>query len=166
MDKPKKIRRTRKPMSPEQKEKAVARLAEAREKRLQENPPQYKNIAQSVQDLPDDHPMSMTNVKEWIQINKDKAASLKVGVRQNVKGMLAQLNSVEGYIRHMHRYLETGDWVDDFYGADAEHKMKMRSNTLAYDKDGNIKRTIGVYYPDLGVEWTRELDMENRNDSN
>ena len=41
----KKIKRRRKPMSVEQRIAATERLAKAREKRLRENPPQYKNIA-------------------------------------------------------------------------------------------------------------------------
>ena len=56
-------------MTAEQKQAAVERLAKAREKRLKENPPEYKNIAQKVQNLPEDHTFSMQNVKEWIKNN-------------------------------------------------------------------------------------------------
>ena len=43
-----KPRKKRKPMTAEQKQAAGERLAKAREKRLLENPPQYKSIHPSV----------------------------------------------------------------------------------------------------------------------
>ena len=44
MNKPVKIRKKRKPMSAEQREAAAERLKLAREKRMKNNPPTYKNI--------------------------------------------------------------------------------------------------------------------------
>ena len=43
-----------------------------------------------------------------------------------------------------------------FYGENQEHKVRRKVTTLAYDKDGNVKREIGVIYPDIG-EYTREM---------
>ena len=156
-------KKRRKPMSPEQREAAAERLAIAREKRLKENPPEYKNIAQSVQELPEDHPMSMQKVKDWIKITQDKVGALKVAVRQNVKGAAAQTSSLEGYIKHMRMYLESGDWIDDFYGENMEMKMGKRCVAMAYDNEGNPKRTVGVFYDDIGLEWTKDLDDQTRN---
>jgi len=149
-------------MTAEQKQAAVERLAKAREKRLQENPPEYKNIAMSVQNLPDDHKFSMQNVKEWIKVTQDKIGSLKVAVRQNVKGAASEVASLEGYVRNMRLYLDSGDWVDDFYGAEMEGKMKHRCLAMAYHADGTPKRTVGVFYDDIGVEWTKDMDDEFR----
>jgi len=149
-------------MTAEQKQAAVERLAKAREKRLQENPPEYKNIAMSVQNLPDDHKFSMQNVKEWIKVTQDKIGSLKVAVRQNVKGAASEVASLEGYVRNMRLYLDSGDWVDDFYGAEMEGKMKHRCLAMAYHADGTPKRTVGVFYDDIGVEWTKDMDDESR----
>ena len=149
-------------MTAEQKQAAVERLAKAREKRLQENPPEYKNIALKVQNLPDDHKFSMQNVKEWIKITQDKIGSLKVAVRQNVKGAAAESASLEGYVRNMRAYLDSGDWIDDFYGADMEGRMKHKCIAMAYNADGSPKRTVGVFYTDIGVEWTKEMDDESR----
>lgn len=149
-------------MSAEQKQAAVERLAKAREKRLQENPPEYKNIAQKVQDLPEDDKLSMKNVKEWIKVTQDKIGSLKVAVRQNVKGASAEVASLEGYLRNMRLYLDSGDWIDDYYGAEREGKMKRRCLAMAYNKDGTPKRTVGIWYPDIGQEWTKEMDDEAR----
>jgi hypothetical protein len=149
-------------MTAEQKQAAVERLAKAREKRLRENPPEYKNIAMSVQNLPDDHKFSMQNVKEWIKVTQDKIGSLKVAVRQNVKGAASEVASLEGYVRNMRLYLDSGDWVDDFYGAEMEGKMKHRCLAMAYHADGTPKRTVGVFYDDIGVEWTKDMDDESR----
>ena len=60
----------RKPMTPEQKAAAVERLRVAREKRLKENPPQYKNVHQTVKSLPDDDKFSLKNVRQWIKTQK------------------------------------------------------------------------------------------------
>ena len=67
----KKIKRRRKPMSVEQRIAATERLAKAREKRLKENPPQYKNIAKEVINLPDDHILCLKNIRKWIKTQKE-----------------------------------------------------------------------------------------------
>ena len=53
----KKIRKPRKPMTAEQKAAAAERLRIAREKRMKENPPQYKNIHPDVLALDPEHPL-------------------------------------------------------------------------------------------------------------
>ena len=53
-------------MSEEQRQAAIERLALAREKRLKENPPQYKNISPKVVATPDDGFMSMKKVRQWM----------------------------------------------------------------------------------------------------
>ena len=45
-----------------------------------------------------------------------------------------------------------------FYGSDQQNKINMRCLVPAYDEDGNIKRSHGVYYEDLGYVWGREPD--------
>ena len=62
-------------MSEEQRQAAIERLALAREKRLKENPPQYKNIAPEVLAIPDDGFMSMKKVRQWIKTQKDIAST-------------------------------------------------------------------------------------------
>ena len=63
----KKVRRKRKPMSEEQRAAAAERLAIAREKRFEKNPPKYKNIHPSVLAKPDDDTFSLKNVRQWIK---------------------------------------------------------------------------------------------------
>ena len=116
----------RKPMTEEQKKAAAERLTKAR---AAKGPIQYKNVHPSVVTLPDDHVLSYKKVKEWIKHNRDKATSLRRDVKRNVKGSIAKLASVEGYIRQINHYIQHGDWSNDFYGKD-EH-MRIKRKTIA-----------------------------------
>jgi hypothetical protein len=116
----------RKPMTEEQKVAAAERLTKAR---AAKGPIQYKNVHPSVVTLPDDHVLSYKKVKEWIKHNRDKATSLRRDVKRNVKGSIAKLASVEGYIRQINHYIQHGDWSNDFYGKD-EH-MRIKWKTIA-----------------------------------
>ena len=78
----KKFRKARK-LTEEQKAAAAERLRKAREKK---GPAQYKNVAKSVLDLPDDHYLSYKNVKKWIKTQKELAASERKSDKQGVKG--------------------------------------------------------------------------------
>ena len=126
-------------MTPEQKEAAVERLRIAREKRLKENPPQYKNIAKSVLALGDDDKFSLKNVRKWVKTQKGLLASAKQEKSES------KMSSIRGYIRHCEDYIRHGDWID------------MRYLHMAYDDDGQPKRSVGVWYPDIACEWTQEL---------
>ena len=146
----KKIRKPRKPMTPEQKAAAVERLAKAREKRLKENPPQYKNIHPAILELESDHPLSMTNVKAWIKTQREIAAAERKNERSAVKGSTQKRIRAENYARSLNRYLEDNVWEDAFYGEYGEYEITRVCTTLAYDANGDPKRTYGVFYTDLG----------------
>ena len=162
-----KKRKKRKPMSEEQRVAAAARLEKAREKRKEKNPDYGQSgIAQSLRDLPEDHPRHPKKVKEWIKTQKSLASSERSSVRQNLKGAIAQLAIHEGYIRHMQKYLRDGDWVDDFYGEHQQHKILWKSIVLAYNDDGTPNRSVGVYYSDMGCEYTQKMFNEERGISN
>ena len=47
--------------------------------------------------------------------------------RSNAKGALAELLNIEGYIRNLNTYLRTGVYLDLFYGADQDKKIKYRT---------------------------------------
>ena len=162
-----KKRKPRKPMSEEQRVAAAARLEKAREKRKEKNPDYGQSgIAESLRDLPEDHPRHPKKVKEWIKTQKGLANSARSSIRQNLKGAVSQLSIHEGYIRHMKKYLRDGDWVDDFYGEHQQHKTRWKSTVLAYNDDGTPKRSVGVFYPDLGCEYTQEMFNEEKGISN
>ena len=162
-----KKRKPRKPMSDEQRAAASERLVKAREKRKEKNPDYGQSALPLVlKDLPEDHPRHPKKVKVWIKTQKDLASSARSAVKQNIKGSIAQLASHEGYIRNMQRYLRDGDWVDDFYGEHQQNKIRHRCVAMAYDDDGTPKRSMGVYYPDLGCVYTQEFFNEEKGISN
>ena len=158
-----KKRKPRKPMSEEQRVAAAARLEKAREKRKEKNPDYGQSgVSTSLKDLPEDHPLHPKKVKEWIKTQKDLLSSARSSVRQKIKGSEAQLAMHEGYIKNMLKYLRDGDWVDDFYGEHQQNKIRHRCVSLAYYDDGTPKRSIGVYYPDMGCVYTREIFNEEK----
>lgn len=158
----KKIRRARKPMTPEQKEAAVARLAKAREDRAKNNPPEYKSIHPSVLELDDEKTLCMKNVKQWIKTQRELLAVAKQEERKNVPKARAKVYSIQGYIRNMESYLRTGVWSNLYYGEYEDQVMKNVCIKMAYDEDGNVSRNVNTYYADIGGEWTQEIDKESR----
>jgi len=81
-----KKRKSRKPMTEEQKEAASERLVKARAAKLEKNPDYGQtNIHESLRKLPDDHQLSPAKVKHWIKVQQDYAKSERAAVRQNVK---------------------------------------------------------------------------------
>jgi len=156
-----KKRKTRKPMSAEQKAAAAERLAKAREKRLQENPPQYKSIHPTVLEKGDDHAWSHVNIKKWIKTQKELLSIAKSDVRRKIKGAEARVYQHEGYIRNLETYLRTGTYLDLFWGEHQNKKVRNICLVMAYHPDGTPKRNVGTYYPDIGCEWTREMEEED-----
>ena len=158
-----KVRKKRKPMTEEQKAAAAERLAKAREKKAAGDPNYGQSgIHESLRNLPDDYPLHPKKVKVWIKTQKDLANAERKAVRQGIKGALARQGVHEGYVRNMKTYLRSGDWIDMFYGEHQEHRIRHRCVALAYDKDGNPKRNVGTFYPDINMIWTQELENEER----
>lgn len=151
-------------MTPEQKQAAAERLAAAREKRLKNNPPQYLSVHEDVRNLPEDHPLGIKSVRQWIKVNKEIRAAIKPKRNETDQKRLSHYNNVDQYIRSMESYLRDGVWTNLFYGEQQQNKIKyiVRSNGMAYNKDGTPKRTVGVWYDDIG-EYTQEMyNEENR----
>ena len=62
----------------------------------------------------------------------------------------------------MENFLKTGDWYGMFCGENEDQFVKTHCVALAYHLNGYPKRTVGVYYPDLGETWTQEMDVDYR----
>ena len=112
--------------------------------RAAKKPPDYKNIHEDVKALPDDHTLSVKNVKEWEKHNKERVKELKYKIRRMDKGkdktlLERELGNREVFLMNIARYLETSTWLDLFYGKDQEHKTKWRTIAYAYDDEGYIK---------------------------
>ena len=159
-EKVKPIKKTRK-LSEEHKEKLRIRLAEMRAKK---KPAEYKNIAKSVLVLPDDDTYSFKNVKEWIKENKLQVSALGQQARSmsnapKEKQAASNLaDSKKAYIRYCEHYLKHGDWIGIFSGANEEHKVVPKCVAMAYYSDGTPKRTVGIFYPDIGGVWSSGMD--------
>ena len=156
--KPIKIKRTRK-ISEEQREALRERMKEMRKKRKPADP---KNVYKTVRALPDDDIYSLKNVKEWIKHNKEMVAALNrqgrgVGEKER-RNAENQVVSRKAYIRYCEHYLKHGDWVGMFSGKDEEHKVVPRCIAMAYYPDGTPKRSVGVFYPDISVVWSKGMD--------
>ena len=147
-----KVRKRRKPMTKEQRAAAAERLAKARAAKGES-----KNLSlhKDIRNLEENHPISPIKVKKWLKSNKEALAAAKKDAKTDKK-VNARVGQLETYVTNMERYLRTGVWLDLFYGENQEHKVRRRVTTLAYDKDGNVKREVGVIYPDIG-EYTREM---------
>ena len=158
--KPMKVKRTRK-ITEEQREALRQRMIEMRKKR---KPAEYKNINKTVLALPDDDRYSFKNVKEWIKETKDQISALNKQARgrnvfpQDRQKATTLADSKKAYIRYCEHYLKTGDWIGMFSGKHEEHKVIPRCVVMAYYPDGTPKRSVGVFYPDINVVWSKGMD--------
>ena len=146
----------RKQLSEKRKQELRDQLTKARSKRT---PAEYKNIYPSVLAKPDDDPLSLKSVKNWIKHNKEKSAAYLTNSRRrgaSLKQVIQDKINADGakaYIRMMEHYLRTGDWISDFMGQDEEKKTQWKCVAMAYHADGTPKRSKGIFYPDINMVW-------------
>jgi len=153
--KKKKYRKARKPLTEAQKAERRERLAKAR---ASKKPPKYVAVDASVRDLPDDHPVSLKKVREWIKSNKDERDGLKKMLRtSNDKDINNRYNILECYVQDMQAYIRSGIWLNKRYGMQMENKVNYRCLVMAYDKNGLPKRDVDTWYPDMGCTYTQEM---------
>ena len=159
-EKVKPLKKKRK-LSEEAREKLRERLAAMRAKK---KPADYKNVAKSVLELPDDDKYSFKNVKEWIKHSKDlvseytKTARSRVTTPQDKQKASNAADHKKVYIRELEYYLKSGDYISYFSGQDETNKVSPRCVAMAYHADGTPKRSVGVFYPDINMVWTKGLD--------
>ena len=162
-----KKRKKRKPMTEKQRQAAAKRLEKARAVRAKKNSNYGQSgIHSTLQNLSKDHPMHPDKVKKWIKTQKAFVSTERQAVREKVKGSIAKLANHQAYIRSMNRYLKDGAWPDMFYGEHQEKKVSYRCTALAYYwyglRKGEVKRSVDVYYPDMGCVYTQEMLGEDR----
>ena len=161
-----KTRKKRKPMTEKQRQAAAKRLEKARAVRAKKNPNYGQSgVHPTLRNLSEDHPVHPNKVKKWIKTQKELVSTERQAVRQKIKGSIAKLANHQAYIRSMNKYLRDADWPDMFYGEYQEKKVTYRCVAMAYDKDGNPKRDVNTYYPDIGMVYTQEMvnqDLEER----
>lgn len=152
----KKIRKGR-VMTEEQKKAAVDRLAKAR---AAKGPSTNSLIDKSVRNLPDEHPLSLNNVRGWIKENKELLSSIRSFKDSKDAKERAKFNEVQTYVQNLDAYLRNGIYLDNKYGAQQQSSVKMIVTSMAYYPDGTPKRTVGFMYPDVGL-YTQEMAEEN-----
>lgn len=155
-----KVKRKRKPMSPEQKAAAVERLALARAKR---NAGKEPNGHPRVLAFDEDHPLSFKNSKETLKEWREKLKSIKHQKDAKDTKLRAEYQECENYVKNLNVWIRDGVWLDHKYGRKHDQVMEYVCVAMAYDKDGMPKRDVGTYYPDIREVWTKEMQEEQRN---
>ena len=150
------------------KDKLRERLAAMRAKK---KPADYKNIAKSVFALPDDDKYSFKNIKTWIKHSKDlvseytKSARSRMSTPQEKQKASNAADHKKVYIRDLEHYLKTGDYISYFSGQDETTKVIPKCIAMAFYPDGTPKRNVGVFYPDINMVWTKNLDESEFGDT-
>jgi len=152
-----KVKRKRKPMTTEQKAAASERLALARAKRA---PAKNSSVHPDVLALPDEHPVSYVKVKEWLKYNKELLSGLKAQRDSKDSKQRQEFQITEAYVKNIKIYIKDGIWLDHRFGKLMESSTGNICLALSYDTNGNVRRTVGTFYPDLGLEWTNEMDIK------
>ena len=153
-----KPKRKRKPLTEEQKQVLRERMEKARKAR---GPSKNLSLHESIRDLSDDHPLSPKKVKGWLKEQKELLSGLGKQAGQDKDPKIRQLYwDTETYIFNLNKYLQDGLWLDHRYGSAKQNKIKMNCVKMAYYSDGTPKRTIGVYYPDIGAVYTQEMELD------
>ena len=143
-----KVRKKRKPMTPEQRAAAAERLALARAAKA---PAKNISIHESIRNLDDDHPLSPAKVKAWIKSCREELKANRHYRLSKDSKEKAAWHSLESYVRNMQNYLSSGIWLDLFYGEKRSIRMYPVCTTMSYEKDGTPKYSYGIYYPGLGL---------------
>lgn len=157
-DRTKKTRKKR-VMTEDQKAAAAERLAKAREAK---KPAAMLTVHESLRDIPDTDPFAPARVRGWIKNQSLMLKSMKsMKDSKEAKERAAYLDT-EVYLANLQAYLRTGVYLDNRWGADRQHRVTQRCVAMAYNADGTPKRSIGVWYPDIGGVYTQEMaDEEN-----
>ena len=161
MQKDTKVKRKRKPMTPEQRAAASERLAVARSKRA---PAKNSSVHPDVLALPEEHPVSYVKVKEWLKYNTELLSGLRSQKDSKESKQRQEFQVTEAYVKNLKIYIKDGVWLDHRFGKLMESSTSTVCLALSYAADGNVVRSIGTFYPDIGVEWTKEMEQGGSNE--
>lgn len=150
------VKRKRKPMTEEQRAAAAERLRIAREKRGHDG---SASVNPNIRDMDEESPIHWKKVREWIKEISDELRAKKTLRDSKDSKDRMEYRTLEVYLANLKRYLDTGIYFDNRYGRHREGRMTTVVTTMAYHDDGEPKRTVGFFYPDIG-EWTKEMHDE------
>lgn len=153
-DRTKKTRKKR-VMTEEQKAAAAERLAKAREAK---KPAAMLTVHESLRDIPDTDPFAPARVRGWIRNQSLMLKSMRSMKDSKDPKERAAYIDTEIYLANLQAYLRTGVYLDNRWGAERQHRVTQRCVGMAYYADGTPKRTVGVWYPDIGGVYTQEME--------
>ena len=103
-----------------------------------------------------------SKVKEWLKKWQDYLKSITLWKESSDAKLRMQYQVAETYVYNLNQYLRNGVWCDTHWGENREYKVMNVCKALAYDENGTPKRIVGVYYPDIGQLWTKEMDNASK----
>ena len=149
--------RKKRQLSEEQREELRERLAKARESKA---PSKQLSIHQSIRNLPDTDPFAPPRVRGWINNTKAKMQSIRKWKNSKDVKEKSAYAVEEVYLANLQNYLRTGIYMDSRWGSERQHLVSYKCVGMAYHSDGTPKRTVGIWYPDIGT-YTIEMEDED-----
>ena len=149
-----KPKKKRKPMTPEQKAAAVERLAKARAAKA---PAVNKNVPAIFHDIPAEDPFSLASTKENLKHNQDYLKGIKTYKESKDAKERSEYAQISTYVDNLKKYISTGIYHDNRFGKTRGGEIQYHCVAIAYYKDGTPKRSVGTWYPDVGL-WTIEME--------
>src|SRR5210317_927943 len=110
-------------------------------------------IHPSMDTVDEDNPFHPDKVKKWLVEWKRWLSSNSKLEESNDSQDRLSYQTAKTYVSNMNMYLKSGVWLDNRYGENREFKNIPICTSLAYDKNGIVKRNKGTFYPDLGIVW-------------
>lgn len=126
--------------------------------KLKEKMHYERPIRYSLTQLDKEDELHPDTVKEWIKIWRSYLRKNKLYIDSSDAKLRQQYQTAQTYVSNMTTYLRTGIWLDNRYGENREGLMGDICMTQAYDENGHVKRTEGVFYPDLGIVWKNQTN--------
>lgn len=126
----------------------LERAQDQKNKHAVAEPPVHPKLLE----LEEDHELHPDKVKQWIKYWTDYVKSNKKNDDSKDWKVRLDLQTAKVYVSNMNTYLRTSIWVDSRWGQMRENRHQSVCVVPAY-KDGLMKRTKGVYYPDIRAVW-------------
>ena len=88
----------------------------------------YAQIHPSVLKKSKSETFNADDVLYWLKCNKERLPELRRQAHKKpiIKGAMAELKSVQGYITMINYYLRHGDWISDYFGENQERRTKWK----------------------------------------
>lgn len=137
----KKVRRARKPMTPEQKAAAAERLKKARASKKPAVGKTYNKVCYD----PKLQFKPLKTVLEWLKEAKEQAYSAKKDMNRLKEGSKDWSHAADrhlwwyGYANDINWYLRHGDWISNTYGFQQQNKTKWQTVVPAFYPNGKRK---------------------------